>query len=255
MLFKTCYLKIRENLKSDKENAENLKKELKSNFEKLENECFRKIPHFLINVSKPTENLRKSLKKFWRHLWESLRKFLRKSEKYFYEGCRRVIAMGFAYIIIFIIRLLVAGSYDTETNALSYYGRENTSGILPFNYRFIMDIDFVDGNASQIEMKIEEWLDSIPSNASTNWVVGKKKSSESSVFTYSWRNDISCGLIIAIESWLLSSGVKSRLEQARRASYAQHVVARSGIHILRRRNWNARYTDTLERNHRYDVRW
>ena len=26
MLFKTCYLKIRENLKSDKENVENLKK-------------------------------------------------------------------------------------------------------------------------------------------------------------------------------------------------------------------------------------
>ena len=30
-----CYLKIRENLKSDEENAENLKKELGSNFEKL----------------------------------------------------------------------------------------------------------------------------------------------------------------------------------------------------------------------------
>ena len=35
MLFKTCYLKIRENLKSDEKNAEDLKKELASNSEKL----------------------------------------------------------------------------------------------------------------------------------------------------------------------------------------------------------------------------
>ena len=35
MLFKTCHLKITENRKSDKENAENLKKELGSNSEKL----------------------------------------------------------------------------------------------------------------------------------------------------------------------------------------------------------------------------
>ena len=35
MLFKTCYLKTRENLKNDEENAENLKKELGSNSEKL----------------------------------------------------------------------------------------------------------------------------------------------------------------------------------------------------------------------------
>ena len=60
-----CYLKIRENLKSDEENAENLKKELQ--FRKtVENECFGKISHFLINVPKPTENLRKCLKKFLR---------------------------------------------------------------------------------------------------------------------------------------------------------------------------------------------
>ena len=35
MLFETCYLQIRENLKSDEENAENLKKELRSSSEKL----------------------------------------------------------------------------------------------------------------------------------------------------------------------------------------------------------------------------
>ena len=35
MFFKTCYLKIRENLKSDEENAENLKKELGNISEKL----------------------------------------------------------------------------------------------------------------------------------------------------------------------------------------------------------------------------
>ena len=37
----------------------------------VENECFGKISHFLINVPKATKNLRK---------------FLRKSEKYFYQG-------------------------------------------------------------------------------------------------------------------------------------------------------------------------
>ena len=35
MFFETCYLKIRENLKSDEENAESFKKELWSNSEKL----------------------------------------------------------------------------------------------------------------------------------------------------------------------------------------------------------------------------
>ena len=48
----------------------------------VENECFGKIFHFLTHVPKPTENLRKCLKKFW----EILRKLLRKSEKYFYQG-------------------------------------------------------------------------------------------------------------------------------------------------------------------------
>ena len=65
MLFKTVHLKIRENMKSDEESAENLKKELGSNSEKtVENECVGKISDFLINVPKLTENLRKCLKKF-----------------------------------------------------------------------------------------------------------------------------------------------------------------------------------------------
>ena len=61
-----------------------LKKQIGEQFRKtVENECLGKISHFLINVPKPTENLRKCLKKFWRNFWGSLRKFLRKSEKYF----------------------------------------------------------------------------------------------------------------------------------------------------------------------------
>ena len=63
------------------------KKRIGEKFRKtVENECFGKITHFLINVPKPTENLRKFLKKFWRNFWESLRKFLRKAEKNFYQG-------------------------------------------------------------------------------------------------------------------------------------------------------------------------
>ena len=60
-----------------------------------ENECFGKISHFLINVPKPTENLRKCLKKFWRNFWESLRNFLRKSETFFYQGMLRCQDSGF----------------------------------------------------------------------------------------------------------------------------------------------------------------
>ena len=64
------------------------KKRIGEKFRKtVENECFRKISHFLINVPKPTENLRKFLKKFW----ESLRKFLRKSERYFYQGWHKFL--------------------------------------------------------------------------------------------------------------------------------------------------------------------
>ena len=63
------------------------KKRIGEKFRKtVENECFGKISLFLINVPKPTENLRKFLQKFWRNFWESLRKFLRKSEKYFDQG-------------------------------------------------------------------------------------------------------------------------------------------------------------------------
>ena len=63
------------------------KKRIAEQFRKtVENECVGKISHFLINVPKPTENLRKCLKKFWRNFWESLRKLLRKSKKYFYQG-------------------------------------------------------------------------------------------------------------------------------------------------------------------------
>ena len=43
-----------------------LKKKIGEQFRTtVENECFGKIIHFLINVPKPTENLRKCLKKFW----------------------------------------------------------------------------------------------------------------------------------------------------------------------------------------------
>ena len=50
------------------------KKRIGEQFRKtVENECFGKISDFLINVPKPTENLRKCLKKFWRNFWENLR--------------------------------------------------------------------------------------------------------------------------------------------------------------------------------------
>ena len=56
MLFKTCYLKIRENLKSDKEIAENLEKELGSNSKKLQKmSASEKYPTF----SSMSQNLQK----------------------------------------------------------------------------------------------------------------------------------------------------------------------------------------------------
>ena len=74
----------------------------RSNSEKLlENECFGKVSHFFINVPKPTENLRKFLKKFW----EILKKFLKKSEK----------------ILKKIWEIFLPGQWHTQSRYLCYY--------------------------------------------------------------------------------------------------------------------------------------
>ena len=78
------------------------KKKIGEQFRKtVENECFGKISHFLINVPKPTENLRKCLKKFW----DILRKFLRKSEKYFYQGRVVNLHSSFKFLSTFYYKL------------------------------------------------------------------------------------------------------------------------------------------------------
>lgn len=66
----------------------------------------------------------------------------------------------------------MSGNCATEISSLSYYYEGDGPPVMPLNCRLMMDIDMTgSGNASEIEAKIEEWLDLVPSNASTNWVV------------------------------------------------------------------------------------
>ena len=62
------YLKIRENLKSDEENAENLKKELGRNSEKLwKMSASEKLPTF----SSMSQNLQKIFEEISEKVWEN----------------------------------------------------------------------------------------------------------------------------------------------------------------------------------------
>ncbi|XP_024938936.1 uncharacterized protein LOC107265869 [Cephus cinctus] len=67
-------------------------------------------------------------------------------------------------------KLLIAGSDDDDNTLISYYGNDTHTGISPFNYRLIKDIS-ANTNASTLKAVIEEWLELLPANHSTNWVL------------------------------------------------------------------------------------
>jgi len=69
-----------------------------------------------------------------------------------------------------IIRLLIAESHDSDVNLMAYYGNSTHRGIPPFNFKFITHIHN-SSNASYIKQILEEWIELLPGNTSTNWVV------------------------------------------------------------------------------------
>lgn len=70
----------------------------------------------------------------------------------------------------------MTGSYDTDDHLLSYYedGSNDTTPIVPSNYCFIKSNAVAGSSASQLGGDIEKWLDRIPMNETTNWMVKQK---------------------------------------------------------------------------------
>ena len=105
------------------------KKRIGEKFRKnVENECFGKISHFLINVPKHTENMRKCLKKFW----EILNKFLRMSEK-ISKKIWEIFLPGFTQRVHFYCASALAYRYvflnDKDSNSLAFKGQVDRSKV------------------------------------------------------------------------------------------------------------------------------
>lgn len=69
-----------------------------------------------------------------------------------------------------LIRLLIAESYDSDANLIGYYGNGTHSGIPPVNFKFVTRLLNSSG-ADYIKNISEEWMNLLPDNAGTNWVV------------------------------------------------------------------------------------
>ncbi|XP_012219493.1 probable maltase [Linepithema humile] len=73
-------------------------------------------------------------------------------------------------------KLLIAESYDSDANLMAYYGNSTHKGIPPFNFKFITQIHN-NSNASYIKQILEEWIERLPENTSTNWVLSNHDNS------------------------------------------------------------------------------
>ncbi|CAD6229896.1 GSCOCG00006628001-RA-CDS [Cotesia congregata] len=67
-------------------------------------------------------------------------------------------------------KLLLVESEESDANLISYYGDNNRSGVVPFNFHLITNVTIDDG-ADDIKILIENWLDDIPENSTTNWPI------------------------------------------------------------------------------------
>nr|XP_031833680.1 maltase 2-like [Nomia melanderi] len=67
-------------------------------------------------------------------------------------------------------KLLIVESFDSDETLVKYYGNRNNKGIPPFNFHFITSIQNT-STAGDIRCVIQDWLEMIPNNASTNWVL------------------------------------------------------------------------------------
>ncbi|XP_025261733.1 probable maltase [Camponotus floridanus] len=74
-------------------------------------------------------------------------------------------------------KLLIAESYDiTDDNLIAYYGNSTHKGILPFNFKFITQIRN-SSSASDIKRISDEWIELLPENSNTNWVLSNHDNS------------------------------------------------------------------------------
>ena len=73
-------------------------------------------------------------------------------------------------------KLLIAESYDSDQVLIDLYGNETYKGIPPLNFRFITCIQNT-STAENISNVLKDWLDILPSNTSTNWVLSNHDNS------------------------------------------------------------------------------
>lgn len=67
-------------------------------------------------------------------------------------------------------RLLIASTGEENNSLISYYGHETETGIVIYNNRLIRAINS-SSDADDIKATIDDWMDLLPDNATTNWVV------------------------------------------------------------------------------------
>ncbi|XP_032669434.1 alpha-glucosidase-like [Odontomachus brunneus] len=73
-------------------------------------------------------------------------------------------------------KLLIAESYDSDVNLVEYYGNGTHEGIPPFNFKFITHIRN-SSKADYIKKVLDSWLQLLPINTSTNWVLSNHDNS------------------------------------------------------------------------------
>ncbi|XP_076283372.1 maltase A3 [Lasioglossum baleicum] len=73
-------------------------------------------------------------------------------------------------------KLLILESYDSDDKLIALYGNSTNDGVPPFNFRFISSIQN-SSTAEQIKNVLQNWLDIIPDDASTNWVLSNHDNS------------------------------------------------------------------------------
>lgn len=68
-------------------------------------------------------------------------------------------------------RLLIVSSGDPDDgNLISYYGHETQTGIMTYNQRLIRAVNS-SSDADDFKEIIDDWIDLVPENGTTNWVV------------------------------------------------------------------------------------
>lgn len=85
--------------------------------------------------------------------------------------------------------MLIAECYDSDEILVELYGNETHEGIPPFNYRFITSVQNT-STAEHIRNVLEDWLDILPNNASTNWVVRNNAATVNAYFLFDLKKNI-----------------------------------------------------------------